>query len=309
MTPRWKGRLIYFKVLLEFAALIFFAVASGLCFTTYLTARKIKNDFKGIYDKERTVLLSAAIIYAIMFILIFLACFYTVHLTSDYFDEDDYFYRQLWTLLGLDKEKLPLPSPFDEISEKNGSESALFLETIVDEKSGKDTNENAYLEPIVHIKGHDISEKQLDEANLHDHEKPKGMFTFTYKGQERQKNRPEKMKFSETIITKIVPDNLDWETIILDKNSYPKIFDVYVNPSEIGKNDQEKFEREEIFDKKISTYVKNSENLGAILGLRPKNGAEKLVYKESFVSKIPSNVDLDQLIVGNIASIEKTLGL
>jgi len=348
MTPRWRGRWIYIKVLLEFLALIFFAVACGLCFTAYLTAGRIKNDFKGVFDWQRSVLLSAAIIYAILFILTFLACSYTVHLTSDYFDKDDHFFKQLWKLLGLDKEKLPLPSPFDE-------------------KSEKDESENAYLEPIVHVKG----PKQLHEVNLHDREKPEGMFTFTYKpGQ----NRPEKMKYNETFIMKIAPDNLDLETFVLDENTYPTIFDVFVEPSGFDKNGQEQFKREDNFEEEISTDVamkkialKDSENLDFVtfvpdentspirdffgepsgfdkndeeqfkrednfgekistdVGMKKialkdsenldfgtkltKKGTEKLVYKESMVSKIPSNVELDRLIIGNIAGIEKMLDL
>jgi len=296
MTPKWLGRLIYFKVLVEFLALIFFAIACGLTFTSYLTMSKLKNDFDGIFHWERGVLLAAAIIYAIMFIITFLACSYTVHLTSDYFDKDDEFFLQLKKLLGLDKEILPLPSPFDEKSEKDSIESP-FLEEIVDETSQKDGSENAYLVPIVEVKG--------DEADYPDHEEPKGMFTFTY---QEGKSLPEKMKYSDTFVSKIIEqDTLALEMIILDENSYPTIFDYYVKPSKIDKSQREVLKKGENFGKNISKLEK-SENLGAGKEMT-KEGTEKLMYKESMVSKIPSNVALDQLIIGTIEHIEKTLDM
>ena len=106
--------LIYLKVVSELLALIFFAAASGVCFTLYLTAKKLQNEFEGVFDRQRDVLMSASIIYAILFILSFLATSYTVHLLSDYFEKDDHYFKQLWKLLGQDKIKTPLPSPHDE---------------------------------------------------------------------------------------------------------------------------------------------------------------------------------------------------
>ena len=110
-------------------------------------------------------------------------------------------------------------------------------------------------------------------------------------------------------------DNLDLETFVLDENTYPTIFDVLVEPSVFDKNGQEQFKREANFDEKSLTDVgmkkialKDSEKLD--FGTKIiKNGTEKLVYKESMVSKIPSNVELDRLIIGNIAGIEKMLDL
>jgi len=106
--------LIYLKVVSELLALIFFAAASGICFTLYLTAKKLQNEFEGVFDWQRDVLMSASIIYAILFILSFLATSYTIHLLSDYFEKDDHYFEQLWKLLGQDKIKTPLPSPHDE---------------------------------------------------------------------------------------------------------------------------------------------------------------------------------------------------
>ena len=106
--------LIYLRVVSELLALIFFAVASGICFTLYLTAKKLQNEFEGVFDRQRDVLVSASIVYAILFILSFLATSYTVHLLSDYFEKDDHYFEQLWKLLGQDKIKTPLPSPHDE---------------------------------------------------------------------------------------------------------------------------------------------------------------------------------------------------
>ena len=70
--------------------------------------------FEGVFDWQLDVLMSASIIYAILFILSFLATSYTIHLLSDYFEKDDHYFEQLWKLLGQDKIKTPLPSPHDE---------------------------------------------------------------------------------------------------------------------------------------------------------------------------------------------------
>ena len=47
---------------------------------------------------------------------------------------------------------MPMPSPFDEKSEKKAIESP-FIEEIVDEISEKVESESAYLVPIVEVKG------------------------------------------------------------------------------------------------------------------------------------------------------------
>ena len=130
------------------------------------------------------------------------------------------------------------------------------------------------------------------------------MFAFTY---QEGKSLPEKMKYNETFIAKIEQDGFAWETIILDENSYPTIFDYYVKPSKIDKSQQEVLKKGENFGKNISKLEK-LENLGAGKEMT-KEGTEKLMYKEFKVSKIPSNIALDQLIIGTIEDIEKTLDL
>ena len=130
------------------------------------------------------------------------------------------------------------------------------------------------------------------------------MFAFTY---QEGKSFPEKMKYNETFISKIELDGFAWETIILDEDSYPTIFDYYVKPSIIDKSQQEVLKKGENFGKNISKLEK-LENLGAGKEMT-KKGTEKLKYKEFKVSKIPSNIAIDQLIIGTIEDIEKTLDL
>ena len=194
--------LIYLRVVSELLALIFFAVASGICFTLYLTAKKLQNEFEGVFDRQRDVLVSASIVYAILFILSFLATSYTVHLLSDYFEKDDHYFDQLWKLLGQDKIKTPLPSPHDE--------------------EPKQDDENTYLEPIVHFEGPAISGKSQPTEP----QKPAAaaMFSFVYN---QGQNLPEEMNYSETIIEKI-PKHVDFESFILEKFPCRPIFDISI---------------------------------------------------------------------------------
>ena len=194
--------LIYLKVVSELLALIFFAVASGICFTLYLTAKKLQNEFEGVFDRQRDVLVSASIVYAILFILSFLATSYTVHLLSDYFEKDDHYFDQLWKLLGQDKIKTPLPSPHDE--------------------EPKQDDENTYLEPIVHFEGPAISGKSQPTEP----QKPAAaaMFSFVYN---QGQNLPEEMNYSQTIIEKI-PKHVDFESFILEKFPCRPIFDISI---------------------------------------------------------------------------------
>ena len=133
--------LIYLKVALEFLAMIFFAAAFGICldlaFYFYFEGGFVADNFRDT-QYQRDVFISVSIIYAVLTIFSCLASLFTVHLLSDNFKADDYCFKQLWKLLGLDKKKTPLPSPFDE--EPN-------------------QDENAYLQPIVHFDGPGISIK------------------------------------------------------------------------------------------------------------------------------------------------------
>ena len=251
---RHPSPLIYLKVVSELLALIFFAVASGVCFTLYLTAKKLQNGFEGVFDRQRDILMSASIIYAIMFILSFLATNYTIHLLSDYFDKDDHFFKQLWKLLGQDKIKTPLPSPFDEDPKKD------------------DNGENAYLEPIVHFKGPSVSGKLQPTES----QKPAAtaMFSFVYN---QGQNLPEKMNYSETIIEKI-PKHVDFESFALEKFPCRPIFDISIKPKE-----------------------PNQSNMTSL---------EKLICNDIMVSKIPSNVNLEDIMLQNDPSkIERMLAL
>ena len=119
--------LICLKVVLEFLALIFFGVAFGICFDL-----AIYLIFNGVFDRHRDVFVSVSIIYGVLIIFSCVASLFTVHLLSDDFKDDDYCFKKLWKLLGLDKKKTPLPSPFDEKPKQD------------------DGDENAYLQPIVH---------------------------------------------------------------------------------------------------------------------------------------------------------------
>ena len=203
--------LIYLKVVSELLALIFFAVASGICFTLYLTAKKLQNEFEGVFDRQRDVLVSASIVYAILFILSFLATSYTVHLLSDYFEKDDHYFDQLWKLLGQDKIKTPLPSPHDE--------------------EPKQDDENTYLEPIVHFEGPAISGKSQPTEP----QKPAAaaMFSFVYN---QGQTLPEEMNYSKTLIEKI-PKHVDFESFIFEKFPCRPVFDISIKPAEPNQSD------------------------------------------------------------------------
>ena len=137
--------LIYLKKALEFFALIFFAAAFGICldlaYYFYLKGGFDADNFQNS-QSQRDVFISASIFYAVLTICSFVASLFTCHLLSDDIKDDDYCFKQLWKLLGLDKKKTPLPSPFDEEPKQD---------------------ENAYLQPIVHFEGPGISGKSQQE--------------------------------------------------------------------------------------------------------------------------------------------------
>ena len=190
--------LIYLKVALEFLAMIFFAAAFGIYFGGGFDAYNLRDS-----QYQRNVFISVSIIYAVLTIFSFEASLFTVHLLSDNFKADDYCFKQLWKLLGMDKKKTPLPSPFDEEPKQD---------------------ENANLQPIVHFDGPGISGK----SQPREPQKPTAaaMFSFVYNPVQ---NFPENMNYSETIIEKI-PNHVDLESFILDKFPYRPIFDISIKP-------------------------------------------------------------------------------
>ena len=199
--------LIYLKVALEFFAMIFFAAAFGICLNlAYYFYLKGGFDADNFRDSQfqRDVFISVSIIYAVLTICSFVASLFTCHLLSDDIKDDDYCFKQLWKLLGLDKKKTPLPSPFDEEPKQD---------------------ENAYLQPIVHFEGPGISGK----SQPREPQKPTAaaMFSFVYNPVQ---NFPENMNYSETIIEKI-PNHVDLESFILDKFPYRPIFDISIKPN------------------------------------------------------------------------------
>ena len=193
--------LICLKVVLEFLALIFFGVAFGICFDL-----AIYLIFNGVFDRHRDVFVSVSIIYGVLIIFSCVASLFTVHLLSDDFKDDDYCFKKLWKLLGLDKKKTPLPSPFDEKPKQD------------------DGDENAYLQPIVHFDDPGTSGK----SQPREPQKPTAaaMFSFVYNPVQ---NFPENMNYRETVIEKI-PNHVDLESFILDKFPYCPIFDIYIKP-------------------------------------------------------------------------------
>ena len=133
--------LIYLKAALQSLVTIFFAAAFGifldLAIYFYLKGGFDADNFRDS-QYQRYVFIGVSVSYAVLTICSCVASLFTVHLLSDNFKADDYCFEQLWKLLGLDKKKTPLPSPFDE--EPN-------------------QDENAYLQPIVHFDGPGISIK------------------------------------------------------------------------------------------------------------------------------------------------------
>jgi hypothetical protein len=132
------------KHYLEFFALIFFAAAFGiyldLAVYFYLKGGFDADNFQDS-QSQSYVFISVSIIYAILIICSCVTFLFTCYLLSDACNgikADHYCFKQLWNLLGLDKKKTPLPSPFDEEPKQD---------------------ENAYLQPIVHFEGPGISEK------------------------------------------------------------------------------------------------------------------------------------------------------
>jgi hypothetical protein len=190
--------------------------------------------------------MSASIIFAILFVLSFLATSYTIHLLSDYLDKDDHCFKQLWKLLGQDKIPTPLPSPYDE------------------EPKQDDIDENTYLEPIVHFEGPAISGKSQPTEP----QKPAAaaMFPFVYN---QGQNLPEEMNYSETIIEKI-PKHMDFESFILEKFPCRPIFDISIKPNMTS---PEKLTCEETIISKIPSNV----NMEGILLQKDTSKIERMI--------------------------------
>ena len=230
--------LIYLKVALEFLAMIFFAAAFGIYFGGGFDAYNLRDS-----QYQRDVFISVSIIYAVLTIFSFEASLFTVHLLSDNFKVDDYCFKQLWKLLGMDKKKTPLPSPFDEEPKQD---------------------ENAYLQPIVHFNGPGISGKSQPRES----QKPTAtaMFSFVYNPVQ---NFPENMNYSETIIEKI-PNHVDLESFILEKFPYRPIFDISVKPDMTS---PEKLICEETIVSKIPSHV----NMEDILLQKDPSKIERMI--------------------------------
>ena len=229
--------LIYLKVALEFLAMIFFAAAFGIWFGSF-DADKFQDS-----QYHRDVFISVSIIYAVLTIFSFEASLFTVHLLSDNFKADDYCFKQLWKLLGMDRKKTPLPSPFDEEPKQD---------------------ENAYLQPIVHFDGPGVSGKSQPRES----QKPTAtaMFSFVYNPVQ---NFPENMNYSETIIEKI-PNPVDLESFILEKFPYRPIFDISVKPDMTS---PEKLICEETIVSKIPSLV----NMEDILLQKDPSKIERMI--------------------------------
>ena len=238
--------LIYLKKALEFLALIFFAAAFGICldlaYYFYLKGGFDADNFRDS-QYQRNIFICVSIIYAVLIICSFVASLFTCHLLSEDLKTDEYCFKQLWKLLGLDKTKTPLPSPFDEEPKQD---------------------ENAYLQPIVHFDGPSISEK----SQPREPQKPTAaaMFSFVYNPVQ---NFPENMNFSETIIEKI-PNHVDLESFILDKFPYSPIFDISVKPEMTC---PEKLIREETIVSKIPSNV----NMEDILLQKDPSKIERMI--------------------------------
>ena len=230
--------LIYLKAVSEFLALIFFAVAFGICLD--LALYYLFNEDS---DRLRDVFLSVSITYSVLVLFSgVVASIFTFHLLSDDFKDDDYCFKKLWKLLGLDKNKTPLPPPFDE-----GPKEDNFAE-------------NAYLQPIVHFKGPGISGK------THPKEAAAAMFSFVYKpGQ----NLPEDMNYNEIIIKKI-PNHVDFESFILDEFPCRPIFDISIEPS---MNSPEEL----ICNETIISQISPNVNIGNIILSNDLSKIEKMI--------------------------------
>ena len=196
--------LIYLKAALQSLVTIFFAAAFGifldLAIYFYLKGGFDADNFRDS-QYQRNIFICVSIIYAVLTICSFVASLFTCHLLSEDLKTDEYCFKQLWKLLGLDKTKTPLPSPFDEEPKQD---------------------ENAYLQPIVHFDGPGVSGKSQPRET----QKPTAtaMFSFVYNPVQ---NFPENMNYSETIIEKI-PNHVDLESFILEKFPYRPIFDISI---------------------------------------------------------------------------------
>jgi len=272
-----KCRLIHFRLFAEYLTGIFF-VASGIVVLSAYFRTEAEDD---IFKQERTVLLVVGIIHLTIFVQCLLSCAYTKKILRNYVSPDDCIFNGLMEMLGMDKRVIP-----------------------IDIEVGDDEKSRDYQEPD------DISEKS-DDHEVEDIKREvtiesQPLFGFTYKpGQ----NLPEEMSYNENFVAKL-SSKVDLETFVIGEDEYPTIFDIAIEAVEEEKQ------------RKTQGDTKPQRDPNEFIPLNPKflftyktgekgqhQNSESLLYSDNLVYHLPSDIDLEDIVLKDDKFIKDVLDL
>jgi len=269
-------KLIQFRCAAEWFATLFFAISGVICLSASFYSENLQ-DGTGLFGNERIILLVCGIVHLVLFVLAFLSLSYTAKILGNFLSEDDMMYKELMELVGLDKQ--PIHYSFD-----------------VEDEARSDVYSEPSEDP------NDTSEKPEDkEAEAEVATKPQHLFNFTYKpGQ----NVPEELTYQEEFVAKL-SSKVNFETFELEEDGYPPIFDIAIETSAKASENEK--------CSKTGAVCTIPEISKFVFTHKPKEGGqtdpERLKYNDKFVRKLPSDIDFEDIVLGEQAEIEEILHL
>ena len=280
-------RLINARVIFEWIAVLFFITSGVLCISVY---GKTENLFDGLFQSERNILLVVAIVHFVLALVSFVSGAYTTKLLRPYISENDAIYLGLWDLLGLDKRALPVDIEAFEDFHDEGSEHQSYREPVDNDKIKTENDQVVHV--IKPVQQH-VNEDIVEAAN-------KPPFVFTYKPNQ---NLPEEMIFKESFASKLGSD-CNLENLVLGEDTFPSPFAINIKTTEI--EDPTSLQQQPEVEigcspaKFVFTYKTKKDVC---------QNPENLKHNEKFILKLSSNIDLEDIILENQATIEEKLGL
>ena len=142
-----------------------------------------------------------------------------------------------------------------------------------------------------------MSVQQVKENIVEAANKP--LFVFTYKPDQ---NLPEKMGFKEKFVSKLGSD-FNLENMVLGEDAFVNPFAINIKTSELEDSSSLQQPEEEIGWSRAK-FVFTYKTEGEICA-----NPETLKHNEESIRKLSSNIDLEDIILQNRATIEERLGL
>jgi len=209
-----KWKLIHFRLFSEWLAAIFFGISSVVLLSVYFRFTEFKPN---IYSTQQIVALLVGIMHIVLTLFTFYVLSYTTRILRKYVSNYDLIYNGLMYLLGMDKIAIPIDFEAD------------------DERS----EISDYREPEgckVEISDVEKFKRIINIECLECQNESQSPFNFTYK---QSRNLDEIMNFNEQFVSKLSSDTM-FETFVLEKDGYPPIYDIVVEPFDEKKQSKAK---------------------------------------------------------------------